>query len=410
MTSTGYIDAFNRTVVGGIGTADTGQAYTTNGSATYGVSPVTASITLTSAGSKTAYVDAQTIDADITGLVALSAVPATNQAFVGFAVKMSGAASSYYSAALMVATGGAISLRISKTISGTLTTLNTTSLASLGTYTAGAYFNLRFQAFWSNTLQANVLQARVWANGGTQPGGWQTSITDNSITQYNSGTQVGLWARDEQTAVGSVIATFRGVSTASYHLPMPALTDPMCNDPAIVYPDQTALQSLAAAADPIVHAFDPGALLAANYPRVRVSASNVSVPQSNPFITFDTTEFNIGTPTNLSYDNQALYLPSGIWLVTFEIELKEAASTVIQISSTGSGGPFAGTVLVDMRSNPTHNNSGQRGGTGHVSALTYSFDPVNAVRYSFTLSPATGLQYSAWYMAMSAYKISDFFL
>src|SRR5580692_9941807 len=108
MSVTGYSDNFNRTVANGFGTSSDGHVYTLSGTATqFSVAagtPGTASIAISAAGNPMALVDLQTQNVDITGQVALGAIPATNLATVGFAVKGNTAANVYIGS-LMVATG-----------------------------------------------------------------------------------------------------------------------------------------------------------------------------------------------------------------------------------------------------------------------------------------------------------------
>jgi hypothetical protein len=409
MATTGYTDTFNRTVAGGLGTADSGQTYTINGTASqYSVAPGTASIAVAQNINVLGIVDIQSGQfVDITGQVALGAIPATNLATVGFIAKAS-SVGNWYTASMMVATGGAISVRFSKDVAGALVTLSTTGTGL--TYVANTFYNLRFQAYWSRTLQVNVLSAKLWAVGTAEPGGWTaTSTTDAAFTDYTGGTSAGIIARDESTTLGTITAKFQNVVSRSYDLPVPAAADPMCADPAVSFPKQTALQSLAAAADTVMAALDPLTSLAALFPRVRVSNSNQTFSSSgSPTMTFASTEFNIGTPTNLGYNTQALYLPVGIWLITFEIQLGEAASSsfLAQIF----GGPNFGNTETDLRSNPVQLNDQGVGGCGHLSSLTYVTDPTTPNQYGVNLFAAGTNVYTIKYVALSAMKISDYFL
>jgi len=412
MTTTGYTDAFARTVSGGLGTATSGQVYTVSGTASqYSVAPGTASLAQTGAGGLlTGLVDLQSgIYVDISGQVALSAIPASNLATVGF---MSRAATfnNGYMGTLMVATGGAMSIRFSKLVAGGLVTLSTVALGT--TYVAGTFYNLRFLAYWSRSLQVNVLQAKVWAVGAAQPGGWSaTSATDSSFTDYTGGTQAGVYSRDESTVAGVVVARFQNVASVSYNLPMPATTDTMCADPAIAYPKQTALQSLAVAADATMATIDSQTALAGLFPRVRVSTSQVSINTATSnflAITYGATEYNVNTPTDLGFNNKSIYLPVGIWLVTFEIELAEAASNSIQLSSFG-GSPV-GQFDVYMRSNAAQANDQGVGGCGHASGLMYSTDPTTPITVGVSfIATNSATTYTVVYAALSAIKISDYF-
>lgn len=403
MTTTGYIDSMGRTVSGGLGSATSGQAYTLFGVASqFSVAPNVASIAIASAGDKIGYVDRQTTDIDITAQVALSAIPATNLATAGFCAKLS-STSNYYNATMMVATGGAVSLRFSKVIGGSLSTISTTLVTGL-TYVANTFYNLRYSIVWSQALQTNVMSLMLWAVGATPPGGWMATATDASLTQYTSGTQAGIMGRDESTVVGSVTTKYQNLVTRSYGLPMPATTDPMCYDPAVTYPKQTSLQSLAVAADAVVATLDPLTSLAGLFPRVRVSNSLLSIGGIQVPVTYSATEFNVSTPTNLGYDNTSIYLPAGIWLVTFEIQLVEAASDFINLFFNVTD------ALIDMRSNAVQSSDQGVGGCGHVSKLVTSTDPTTPVQVKMFFSPNnTAVTYVATYTALTAIKISDYF-
>jgi hypothetical protein len=61
-----------------------------------------------------------------------------------------------------------------------------------------------------------------------------------------------------------------------------------------------------------------------------------------------------------------------------------------------------------MRSNPAISLS-NHGGSGHESALTYSTDPANPLRYLASFGMNSSINYTVWYMALSAIKISDYF-
>lgn len=409
MVTTGYTDTMGRTVSNGLGVATSGQTYTLFGVATqFSVAPNVATILPSSAGDKIGYIDQLTPDVDITAQVALTAIPATNLATVGFVSDLA-TISNYYNGTLMVATGGAMSLRFSKVIGGGLSTIATTALGT--TYVANTFYNLRYRRFWSQPLQTNVMQLKIWAVGATPPGGWQATSFDSALTQFTAGTQIGIMGRDESTVVGSVSFKIQNVATSSYHLPMPATTDPMCYDPAVTYPRQTGLESLADATDAVVATLDPIATLAGLFPRVRVSTTALSIPPGSfgTGVTFAATEFNISTPTNLAYDSSGIYLGVGIWAITYEMQLVEAASDWLWMT-LNIGGPITGPTA-EMRSNPQQSNDAGVGGCGHVSAIGVCTDPTAPIRCSVGLLENTStVTYTATYAALSAIKISDYFV
>ena len=227
MTTTGYADSFGRTVSNGLGAATSGQTYTLSGVATqFSVAPNTASIAIATSGDKIGFVDRQTSDIDITAQVALSAIPATNLATAGLVAKLTNS-SNYYYASMMVATGGAVSIRFSKVVAGGLVTLSTTLVTGV-TYVANTFYNLRYSIVWSRALQTNVMSAMLWVVGSNPPGGWMATSTDAAFTDYTSGTQAGIIARDESSVVGTITAKFQNVVARTYSLPVPAASDPMC--------------------------------------------------------------------------------------------------------------------------------------------------------------------------------------
>ena len=408
MVTTGYSDTFNRTVSNGLGVATSGQTYTLNSTNTqYSVAPSTATIApSTSAADRYGYIDLETINVDVTGQVAFTAIPATNLATAGFVAKLS-STSNYYVGSMMVATGGAISVRFSRVVAGGLVTLST--VATGLTYVANTFYNLRYSIYWSRPLQTNVMSLKLWVVGSTEPGGWTATFTDSSFTDYTSGTNVGIHARDESTVAGAVTMKYRSVVSRSYNLPMPATTDPMCFDPGVTYPKQTSLQSLAQAADTAMATIDPLVSLATLFPRVRVSNSLVPVNTAAwSGITYNATEFNVGTTTNLGYDNTSVYLPAGVWLCTFEMQLVEAASNYLTVIFFG--GLLIGQPFVTIRSNPVQANDQGVGGCAHVAAMTYSTDPTTPMQFGVNIAwNNLATTYTIKYMALSAIKISDYF-
>lgn len=405
MTTTGYSDVFGRTVSSGLGTATSGQTYTLFGAAAqFNVAASAATIAPSSGGDKIGYVDNQTQDVIITAQVSMNAIPASALATVGFVAKL-GTTSNYYNATMMVATGGAISLRFSKVVGGGLSTIAT--VATGLTYVANTVYNLMAAIRWSQALQLNTLQSKLWLTTASPPTGWMASVTDSSITPYVAGTQVGIMARDEQ-ASPSITAKIQNVATTTYNLPVPATGDPMCYDPAFPYPKQTAIESLADAADAAMATLDPLTSLAGLFPRVRVSVTNQ--PNNNTFFTFNTVEYNIGTPTNLAYDNRQIYLPSGIWLLLFEAQFVEAATDTVW-ANIGGTGLFNTGIAAAFRSNPNHTGDRGVGGSVHGSTMVYSADPTTPAKASVSLTtPSTSNSYTATYAALTAIKISDYFV
>jgi hypothetical protein len=237
------------------------------------------------------------------------------------------------------------------------------------------------------------------------------STTDASHTQYTAGTGAGIYTRDEASVPGAVTAKIQNVATMTYGLPIPAAADTMCADPAVAYPKQTALESMADAIDAASITLDPYADLAALFPRVRVSLSNTVVNSATVFFpAWTTTEFNVGTDTDLGYNNGVLQLPSGIWLVTLEIQLAPAASADFwKVTVQGGSGPFL-DADASLRVYTSQANLDSQGGSVHASVLIVSPDPEVSVTASGAINPNTATNYTINYAALSAVKISDYFV
>lgn len=404
MTTTGYTDLFARTVAGGLGVATSGQTYTMQGGSAWSVAPGTATVAPTTTGIYYGLAESGSSYADITAQVALSAIPASNLATVGL-IAMGKGTNNFYIGTMMVATGGAVSIRLSKLVAGGLVTL--TTVATGLTYVANTFYNLRFQVYWSRSLQANVLSAKLWALTATEPGGWLATINDAAFTDYTTGTTVGPMVRDESSVSGALTAKIKNVVQLSYHLPVPDIADPMCADPAIAYPKQTALESLADATDVVMDGLADLTDLAQAFPRVRVSKSSGSfVNQFSVNLTFDTAEFNVGTPTNLGYDSSSLQLPAGIWAVTFEARFSALSLNSVQWQLSGPN-HFS---IAFSRPWASQSNDQSVYGTVHHAGLIVSTDPVTPGKVNVSMNPTnTSTTIAIQYMSLSAIKISDYF-
>jgi hypothetical protein len=141
---------------------------------------------------------------------------------------------------------------------------------------------------------------------------------------------------------------------------------------------------------------------------VRVSTSNLVIATSpNVVATFGATEFNLGTPTDLGLDNTSISLPVGIWLATFELQFAGAASDWLWVTLNGP----SNANIITMRSNATHVNDDGVGGTAHLSAPVIVTDPTTPTKCSVGLSPNNiATSYTITYMALSAIKISEYFV
>ncbi|MFC8155873.1 hypothetical protein ACFUO0_17730 [Streptomyces cinereoruber] len=169
-------DAFTRSETSGWGTSDSGQPWTRSGgtAAEYLVTGgVGVHATAVRGGLRATTVPVPVADIDLRADCSMAVVPAGGTAEIHLMARRAGA-SDYYSARLMVAAGGALTLSLRRVIGGTDTQLGTyaTGLV-LG---AGAWYTVRLSA------QGTALAAKVWPRGTQEPADWQVTATDSSLT------------------------------------------------------------------------------------------------------------------------------------------------------------------------------------------------------------------------------------
>ena len=169
------IDAFNRTVASGWGTADLGGAWTTSGGVAtdYNVAAGSATLTLSTTNASRKVVAGSVADSDVRVTVTIPAV-ATGVPIDVEAISRYADSSNYYNCGIQFGTDTSVTARLSKVFTGTGTVLATAALGVA--YTAGSVWNLRVQT------QGPVLRAKVWVFGATEPSAWTVTTTDTSLT------------------------------------------------------------------------------------------------------------------------------------------------------------------------------------------------------------------------------------
>lgn len=170
------LDTFTRTVAGGWGGADTGQTwvvsqgpsadFSVNGTMGLQTAPVLATF-------HAATVPWPEADLDMRGDFSLNIVPATDGADVHFVARYMDP-NNMYSVRLFIASGGAIMMTIRKRVAGVETQL--TTLATGLVYAANVVYRVRFAIFGTS------LMSKIWLASGTEPAGWQSTITDSDLT------------------------------------------------------------------------------------------------------------------------------------------------------------------------------------------------------------------------------------
>ncbi|MES9804916.1 hypothetical protein [Streptomyces cinereoruber] len=169
-------DSFARTEASGWGTAASGQPWTRSGggateyTVTGGVGVHAATVR---GGLRATTIPVPLADIDLRTDVSLAAVPAGGTVEVHLMARRA-SASDYYTARLLVAAGGALTLSLRKVVGGTDTQLAT--YATGLTLGAGVWYRVRL------SVQGTALAAKVWPRAGAEPAPWQVAATDASLT------------------------------------------------------------------------------------------------------------------------------------------------------------------------------------------------------------------------------------
>lgn len=169
-------DAFGRTVSGGWGSADSGQAWSVSGGTTgtdYSVGSGVGVHTLTTVTTtRRSFFDSEFADFDFQIDVTTSATPTGGSLYGGPTGRYIDSSNQYW-ARLEFDTTAAITLTLRKIIAGSETVLGTEVLGF--THTAGTFITVRFQA------RGSTFRAKAWPTGGAEPD-WLLTVSDNSIT------------------------------------------------------------------------------------------------------------------------------------------------------------------------------------------------------------------------------------
>jgi hypothetical protein len=195
-------DGFNRTVSGGLGSADVGGAWSTVGTATqFSVAPGGAVLSLAKAGQQLeAFVGPAQTDADVTEVWSASRVPVGGPLFVSVTGRRVSAGNSYL-AKLIVNPNGSVTVRVARVVAGAETAVAGPVTVPGLTYAAGMSLSVRVQVF--GTSPATV-RARVWRTGQSEPSSWQVSGTD-SAAALQTGGKVGTIAYLSGTATNAPV-------------------------------------------------------------------------------------------------------------------------------------------------------------------------------------------------------------
>jgi PKD repeat protein len=204
-------DAFNRTVASGLGSADTGGAWTTaNGSTRQSVAPGAATLRLDAAGNLTgSYLGAVSqTSADVLTTFSLSAAPTGSGASVYVTGRRVGT-NLEYRARLRFLANGTVGLAFTKLAGSSSEVLIGGEVIVPGlSYSPGAPLNVRVQVSGTGTTQ---LAATVWPAGSAQPGTATVTRTDTEATLQAAG-GLGLSAYLSGSATAPLAVRFTTLS------------------------------------------------------------------------------------------------------------------------------------------------------------------------------------------------------
>lgn len=193
-------DAFTRTVATGLGTADTGGAWTTTGTASnYTVSGGVGRLKASAGATVNAYLSGiSLLDTDVLVTTTLQQDATGSGAYTSLIGRRVG--TDDYRVRMKNLATGVVQLQLMRGA----TSLKAQNIAGL-TYTTGSAMQLRLQVIGS---APTTIRAKIWALGTPEPAAWQTTATDSTAALQTAGA-VGLAFYLGSTAtVTPVTATF----------------------------------------------------------------------------------------------------------------------------------------------------------------------------------------------------------
>ena len=177
-------DAFGRVVATGLGTADTGGAWTVSATGS-AVSVADGSARLAVPAGRTAsarLAGASARDTDLVTTALVEQQPTGGGAYVSAAVRSTTAGE--YRVRVRLQPTGQVLVNLSKVVGGVETAVSTQLTLPGVTYTPGLRLRLRLQAVGTGTT---TLRAKVWPAASAEPTAWQVTGTDTSPELQSAG-------------------------------------------------------------------------------------------------------------------------------------------------------------------------------------------------------------------------------
>lgn len=181
-------DAFEREVSGGLGTADTGGAWTTTGSASaYSVTNGAGRLRMaTPGGTLNAYLDGVPQHAGDLRFGFAADKPATGSGTFISAIGRRVATAGAYQAKIVLRSSGAVGVslvRVNSSGGGEVTLQSAINVPGL-TLTAGERLEVRLQVMGTSPTTLNL---KVWKAGTSEPAAWQRTATDATAALQTTG-------------------------------------------------------------------------------------------------------------------------------------------------------------------------------------------------------------------------------
>ena len=198
ITDTYASDLFERTVAGGLGTADVGGPWTISGTAAnFSVSGGTGRILGTVSANRAGYVTGvHQTDLDTRADLSLDSAATGGGTYVSV-ISRRVSSGNDYRLKLRYTASGAITAYLTRTVGGTETVLSSTNVTGL-TVAPEDVLSVRFQVTGTNPT---TLRAKVWRQGAAEPATWLLTNTDSTaalaapgdigILHYVSGSWTG---------------------------------------------------------------------------------------------------------------------------------------------------------------------------------------------------------------------------
>ncbi|THG30796.1 PKD domain-containing protein [Naasia lichenicola] len=198
-------DSFDRTVTSGLGSAETGGAWTTSGgAASFAVGSSAASVTTPAGSTRYGYLaGVSAADTEVRGTASF-ALPSAGSVYAGLIARR--VAAEDYRARAVVAATGTVQLQLLRTA----TTLATANIAGLS-YASGDQLQFRVQAFGT---APTTIRAKVWKVGTAEPADWQVTVTDSTAALQSAGS-IGVYSYVSASANSGAVVAFDSLWSGS---------------------------------------------------------------------------------------------------------------------------------------------------------------------------------------------------